>query len=403
MSAPAGPARRSRGMSLIETLVALTVGLVLSAAVFAVLKVAEGRKRTLTSVNDLQQAGNLAMYQIDKWVRSAGSSLAPVADLAYGCAIQAKRSDLGQLLPATAALPAPFNTVVSSFGATFRLAPVVILPGATTPGVSGKPSDALLVFGAAGGSSGVPINLNDLPPTGGASSSLLSLTSTQGLTAADMLLLVEGNSALAGPAPCMVQQVGSSVAAGSSLTLAGTFYAATVGSVGLDSFSDAASVLSLGNANGNPPPWWLIGVGDRNVLYAYDLLRLAAEPLQQRAEGVFELHALYGLDLDGDGKVLSGEWVSPSATGYTPAALWAGTAAAATTLKSIKAVRIGLLMRTSLPERSGSEQAAPANTSLTLFADTSVPFTRTFSGDELNFRYRAMELTVPVRNNLLMF
>ena len=46
------------GFTLIELMVALVIGMVLSIAMFLVLGSAEGQKRTITSTNDADQAGN---------------------------------------------------------------------------------------------------------------------------------------------------------------------------------------------------------------------------------------------------------------------------------------------------------------------------------------------------------
>ena len=98
-------------------MVTLVIGSVLSLAIFGVLAVAEGLKRTTTSVNDIKQTGNYAMYTIDKWVRSAGSGFAQSAAYAFGCT--AVRIERGYAGPAggAAAPPAPFaliNTTVPS-------------------------------------------------------------------------------------------------------------------------------------------------------------------------------------------------------------------------------------------------------------------------------------------------
>src|SRR4051812_2186576 len=68
--------KRQRGMSLIELMVALVIGLVMSLAIFGVLINFESQKRTMTSTNDINQAGDYAAYLIDRWVRSAGSGYA---------------------------------------------------------------------------------------------------------------------------------------------------------------------------------------------------------------------------------------------------------------------------------------------------------------------------------------
>jgi type IV pilus assembly protein PilW len=101
--------RAEQGFSLVELMVAMAVGMVLTLAVFGVLATAEGRKRVTTSLSDLEQSGNLGLYHLDQWVRSAGSGFSGTASVeksAYGCLMRAK-AEGGQTLPRTEALPAP--------------------------------------------------------------------------------------------------------------------------------------------------------------------------------------------------------------------------------------------------------------------------------------------------------
>ena len=140
----------------------------------------------------------------------------------------------------------------------------------------------------------------------------------------------------------------------------------------------------------------VVGVGDNNTLFSYDLLQIGTTPLQARAEGVFEMLALYGVDSDNDGKVDA--WQSPSSARYGVAALSAGNAAAAGLLRSIKAIRVGLLMRSLVAERDIVSDA-----SLSLFSDLgddTLTFTRTLTDAEQHYRYRAVEATIPLRNAL---
>ena len=77
------------------------------------------------------------------------------------------------------------------------------------------------------------------------------------------------------------------------------------------------------------------------------------------------------------------------------AALSDGSAGAMTLLKNIRAVRVGLILRTSLPEK---DAVTPGP--LTMFTDLpGLAFTRTLTPSEQHFRYRVLETTVPVRNN----
>lgn len=393
----ARPFRAARGFSLIEMMVAIVIGMVLTAAAFSVLRVSETRKRTLTTVNDVNQSGNYAMFLLDQWVRSAGNGFVQSAAYSYGCAIYAAKSGT-QVLPRSSALPAPFASVGTPISNTYRLAPVVIFPDGTTPGTSGQPSDVLVVMASGTGSAAMPKPFGDFAGTG-----QLTLANSVGLKGSDLVLVADQQPLSGGgPSNCMVGQVASAFSGGTATAvgLSGTYAADSVGTQSLTDYSADAVAMNLGGASGGDPLFLVVGVGDNNVLSSYDLLS-GATSVEGRAEGVFEMKALYGIDNDDSGTISSGEWVSPGATGYTPADLLDGSATANKKLRRIKAVRIGLILRTSLPEKTGTTQS-PTASSISLFDDLSLKYTRSFTGDELKYRYRKVELTIPLRNNLLI-
>ena len=122
---------------------------------------------------------------------------------------------------------------------------------------------------------------------------------------------------------------------------------------------------------------------------------MTADAPQAQAEGVFEMHALYGVDTNNDGKVDA--WVSPSTGDFSVSALSAGDAIAAMRLNQIKAIRVGLILRTSLAEKD-----AVTTSPLSLFADLKdlhLDYPRDLNEEEQHFRYRTMDTTIPVRNN----
>ncbi|MBC7413945.1 MAG: PilW family protein [Herminiimonas sp.] len=398
--------RNDAGMTLIELMVAITIALVMSLAIFSTLATSEGRKRTLTASNDVGQVGTFAAYQLDKLLRSAGSGFSQSAAYTYGCQLQAKRTSPGVILPFQGTMSAPFAAMNLALAGSYRLAPLVIYKDATTPAVSGKKSDALIVMSGAAGFGEVPTLF-----TTAATATQLNLTNTVAFQPNDLVLLADTAGAT-GPAPCMIQQVGPTFGGSGNATtpvtalpLAGTYTANPIGSVNVTGYSSVAMAMSLGSSStANPPAFSLIGVGDDNNLMLYDLLQLgtynAPQPL---AEAVFELHALYGVDGNGDGAV--DVWIDPGTAGYTAATLESGAAASVATLQKIKAVRIGLILRTSLPEKSPASGKPPATTGpLTLFSDlgSTLTYSRALSTTEQNFRYRTVELTVPLRNALLL-
>jgi type IV pilus assembly protein PilW len=385
------------GVTLIELMVAIVIGSMIALSVFSVLSSFEGRKRSLTSVNDINQAGGYAISVLDTWVRSAGSGFTQASTYAFGCPLKAVKSST-TLLPA-ASLPAPFASVNTGTAGLLRLAPVLIAPGQTTPGVSGASSDVLILMAGAAGKS-ESVNLLTAAPA----STALSLSNTLAFGASDIVLVADQQTLSTGAqSPCFVEQVDSTFteSAGTSLPLNGSYYASTIDSKALSSLGFDAVVLNIGNiGKSSPPSFNLIGVGDNNTLFAYDLLQTSGKTTSQAiADGVFELHALYGVDDNEDGKIDS--WVKPAVSSgdYTLSSLMAGTPEAAQKLARIRALRIGLILRTSLQEK-----AAVASSPLKLFsgiASGAQEFSRTLTGDELKYRYRTVELTVPLRNALL--
>lgn len=415
---------RHHGFSLIELMIVMVIALVMSIAVFGILASSEGKKRTLTTVNDVNQAGNYAMYQLDKAVRSAGSGFAQSWTLSFGCELFAYKNGAGVILPyptsPTTGMAPPFTSLATGLSGVFRLAPIVIAKGATSPNVtnmsSANSSDALIVMSGAAGYGEFPIPLTNV-----ATASKLTLPNTVSMRANDLALLVGGLQSGGSAAPCMIEQVASTFTGGAvtAMPLAGTYYQNPIGAADMTTSSttfasDGASVLNLGNAvSNNPPSFQLIGVGDNNVLYSYDLLQGGATnkslPI---ADGAFEMHALYDVDtqdgVDTLGKPHVHAWVDPAAAGFDLATLESGSAAANANLHKIKGIRLGLILRTSLPEKPPQNaKVAPATTGpLILFSDLtdsaggSLQYTRKLSTAEQNYRYRTIEATIPLRNLL---
>lgn len=393
------------GGGLVELLVAVAIALIMSVAIFTAITRSEGLKRTTTSVNDINQAGAILSYQLDKLLRSAGSGFShgTLDDqdwrLSYGCQVSASLAGVGTILPLSGAMPAPFSSVNSDLSGVYRLAPLVIANDAITPNGSGQPTDALIVMKGNGGSAEVPTQFGSMPQA-----DRLNVTNTVGFKANDLVLVVDQDGA-AGPASCMIEQVASTFAGDGTATvlpLAGDYYANPIGTADLTALASKSGVVGLGNATTNPPAFQIIGIGDNNVLYSYDLLRLGdpGKPPQALANGVFELHALYGIDSNADGKVDT--WVKPTAgSSYDFKTLENGSAASRANLQKIKAVRLGLIMRSSLPEKA----TVPPATSgpLTLFSDlgSELTYTRALKGAERNYRYRIVEATIPLRNAML--
>lgn len=125
LTSRAMPRRSQRGMTLVELMVALLLGLVTTYFIAQVFAVAEGQKRTATFGTDAQINGAVALHTLRRHVQSAGYGVTSVFE-SWGCPIKGAFGTAGN----TTAAPA------------MTLSPLEI-----TPGVSASaPSDSLAVL-----------------------------------------------------------------------------------------------------------------------------------------------------------------------------------------------------------------------------------------------------------------
>jgi len=374
------------GFSLIELLVSMAIALVVTLAITTVMIRTGSDRRSTSSVNDANQTGTYVSYVLDRSVRSAGSGFSQNWQDAFGCSINAAKGGTA-ILPRAAAFSAssPFENVSQ----TVRLAPVLIGKGLANKGAVIR-GDVLTVMSGAGGFGELPLSVKP----GSVTATTLRLSNVLGYNAGDLVLVADASVG----GGCMLQQVAS--AATDTLTLGGDYYKVAGTDVSLTAFGDSSVAIQLGSTPNNPPFLQLFGVGDNNTLFSHDLLRATGTDIDVPiADGVVEMRALYGVDTDAIPNGTLDAWVDPAGSGYAVADLTDGSAAAQLKLRRIVAIRIGLILRTSLQER---DPVSPTGTTLTLFNDLgALKQTRTLSDAERNFRFRTLEFTVPLRNTML--
>ncbi|KWR80426.1 hypothetical protein RN01_18225 [Cupriavidus sp. SHE] len=389
-------------------MVVLVISMIIVGAVFGMMSVSEGRKRTTMSVNDINQGGMFALYQLDKAVRSAGSGFSQNWPLTYGCRLNVNLNG-DQILPLPATIAAPFTGLPAQLGG-LRLAPVLIVQNGT-PLATGS-SDVLITMAGNAGFGEIPAEFSGTAPALAGNVVNLSLVNTMTFNDGNLVLVADRNDAQGNVQPCYVGQVqtGFTGSVAVQLPLAGAYNASAGKDGDATSISATGIAMNLGNVGaGNLPGFAVYGVGANQTLMFYDLLQSGGNgygtvPL---ADGVLEMHALYGIDPNNNGTI---SWQAPTGA-FDAAQLSNGSQTAAANLYAIKAVRIGLILRTSLPERAqeliGSASAATATGvvspgPLVLFADVpGLSYTRTLQGAEQNYRYRVFETTIPLRNTLL--
>ena len=383
----------ARGMTLIELLVAMAIGVGVTLTVSSMVVVGENHRRTTTSTNDAEQTGSYAAYALDRVLRSAGSGFAdsayPIDRGVLGCKLNA-----AALLPRAAAFPAPFSTnFLAGNTANLRVAPLLIAQNQSDDGRS----DVLVVMNGSGSAGGVPrqITIPSAAPS-------LSLDNTVGFAINDLALVSQS-----GTADCLLEQI--SAVASPTLTVGGTYFTAgAITPLTALAASTATYITPLGNAAANNVQFQLLTVDSNRTLDTYDLLQNlslvqgsgALDAVQAVADGVDQMHALYGLDTNGDG--LQDTWVSPGAAGYDINTVMTTPA----TMRQIISVRVALVVR---GEYYDKNLASPPT--LTLFggltdaAGNPLPALAqvvNLSANDQHYRYRVFEFTVPLRNMLLL-
>lgn len=382
-------------MTLVELLVAVAIGLIVTLAVTSMMSISEAQKRSTTGTNDMGQSGSFAMYQLDRALRSAGSGLVQSGIEKYGllgCTL-----NVASFLPRASAFPVPFkDNFMNGTTSQLKVAPLLIAKSKSDDDVS----DVLVVMGGNGGTGAVPRRV-----TGIGSATELKLDNSVGFAAQDVLLVSRE-----GQAQCVMQQVES--AAEKVLTIGGKFK--TSGDTASDLASNLNSyVTPIGNTGAGSIQMQLFGVGANNTLYSYDLLQATGgDNAQAMAEGVQEMHALYGVDENGDG-VLD-FWADPGAAGWDYDTVKSSVA----TMRKIVAVRLALVTKSSAHERDpvvpscdgsiNTDQVGcdrfryfaglkdQAGTSLEREVNTAT------SEPDRHYRMRVVESTIPLRNLQLL-
>jgi type IV pilus assembly protein PilW len=377
--------KRSSGFSLIELLVAMAIGLVVTIAITSVMVSFGNSKRTGTALNDANQSATYSGFVLDRYLRNAGSGFAQRSDEAFGCVINATENGLVRL-PRADDYPAPFNGIPAA-SRPRRLIPVLIEQGA-----AGAGGDVLTVMAGTSGMGEWPQAVTAGTVTG----TSLQLGNTLSWSGGDMLLLADPTV----PAGCLLGQVSTGFAGSltGQLPLSGSYFAATGPTVGLVNFGAGNDTLAiqLGNAAGNPPQLQMFAADANARLQSFDLLRGGVDGLIPLADGVIEIRAIYGTTLTANVNRTRDGWADPGVTPFTAGELTSGSPAAVINLKRIVAVRFGLILRSSLRERDPIEQPG----TVTLFSGLPGQRIRTFTPEEMHFRYRTVEMTVPLRNML---
>lgn len=390
---------RQDGMSLIEIMVGLVIGMVTVLAILQTISVSEGQRRTTGGGADALTAGATAMYLVERQLRMAGYGLDMNDD---GLLELCRANGLKYYYqpPSSGSGPAPAAIEATITAADF--APVIIN---TAPGNTLSDAGSYLLQISYSSTSEVGVNGVDFTQPSGASA-VYKVSDRSGFRLGDLVVATEAGQActiaeVTGlPASNQCNEGGSASQTDNVIHSNGNYK---------NSYQNCQTLSSAWNKPGG------LGVdyttGRLYNLGNQGLAHISFAVLDQRlmtctrlgpiatncataanwtplVEGIVALRARYGLDTDGDGDIDT--W---SAQLCNPAA-----ACTREEVLAALAVRLSMVAINGQFERDAVTAAAPqwlTEDSLDVDAES---FDLTHLPDWQNFRYRVLETTIPLRN-----
>jgi len=375
------PRPAQAGLSLVEIMVGVLIGMIGIIVIFQMLATSESRKRSATAGSDVQVSGVIALTSIERDVREAG----------YGFASAGYDTGITPLMGCTVNA---YDSGRPTAAFTYRLTPVQIIQGA------GTASDTVIVLRGNGSTFPAAHVFTESTDTS------KKTRGRAGISPRDYLLVGRVTPTL----DCMTVEI-TDVSDADALTIRhnqGT-YNYTVylpnGSTSVEariarhnniappaSFT-AGYLFNLGN--GPRRNIWTVSGGKLQV--TNDLLYQDTngdninDPVEV-ADNVITLQAQYGIDANNNGRIESSEWTT---TDPATVVQWA----------NVLAVRLALLVRSNQFEKTTVTTTVPSWTG-GQFAITNLDGTAS-SGSPADaadnwrhYRYRVYETVIPLRNML---
>lgn len=377
-----GRRKAETGLSLVEIMVGVLIGMIGIIVIFQMLATSEERKRTVTAGSDVQVSGAIGLTSIERDVREAG----------YGFASAGYDTGITPVMGCTVNAYDTARQPTAAF--TYRLTPVQIIQGV------GTASDSIIVLRGNGSTMPAAHVFTESSDTS------KKTRGRAGISPRDYLLVGRVTPTL----QCMTIEV-TDVSDADSLTIRHN-----QGSYNYTVYlpNNSTSLETRVARHNNPAPTtaftagYLFNLGNgprRNIWTVLNgKLQVTNDLLYQDTNGdnindpvqiadnVITLQAEYGIDANNNGRIEDSEWTT---TDPALATAWA----------NVLAVRLGMLVRSSQFERADVTTVVPSwaggqfqitnldgSGSGTAPADPADNWRR--------YRYRVYETIIPLRNML---
>jgi type IV pilus assembly protein PilW len=396
-----------QGFGLVELLVGVVIALMTSLAIFQTFAVNEEQRRTTSSGSEGLQQGTLAMAQIQAIVRNAGYNLVTPTDPAL--LMPTRTVVLGAPSTISSAAPAATEFLMGCVTQTGRrMAPVTVTAGPTAIA-----SDTITVIQGSSTRSPIPAKLETAVGVGATD---LTITSTYGYAVNDWVLIYEQNATLN---PGVTRPIACTLARVISLPSAPVIDRGTIRlSVGTAAaYSDLSRVVNLGQNPQGPQVQRLSVINNRLTL-----TNMATGVAQPIADNVISMKVQVGVDITADDLIdewtnpppLPTDWLNPNSVATIPSIATLPVAVGPRSLNEMKALRVGLLIRSPQFERPNTAGAcvssgagpfevlgAVAGNAAQRIPDMPGSGAYNLAGNQRCYRYNTVTNIIPLRNMIM--
>lgn len=359
----------ARGFSIVEIMVAMALAMLGMIVIFQVFAVSEGYNRTASSGSDAQQNGAYSLTMLEQEIRQAGWGFNN--SQVVGCNVLAYSQTIGG--PPAALTP-------GAAAGAYILAPIIIDAAGTTTG-----SDTLEVNYGNQNLLVAPVALFQSQTN---STDNYVVTNGYGFSVGDVVLATQP------PLASTLAQV-TSLPAGASPTLAHdaskTAYPYNQPGGSGVAYNTNARLYDLGAA----PTRDVFSVVNNQLVVVTSLASAAQNVV---SDNIVQLKAQYGKD-DGSGGGTAGDGIVDGYDNVTPSSATACTTNNATAWNQVLTVRVGLVARSSQPEKpSGPGPACDTTTTAPSWSGGN--FDLSADPNWMCYRYKVFETVIPVKNNV---